>query len=55
MAGAELSDQFRRVFGRVDGEGFWDDEEGLSEFADGELFSGALLGEILVNERGFMS
>ena len=42
MVGAELGDEVGGVFGGVDGEGAGDDEEGLGEFADGELFAGAL-------------
>ena len=42
MVGAELGDEVGRVFGGVDGEGAGNDEEGLGEFADGELFAGAL-------------
>ncbi len=39
MVRAELSDEIGRVFGGVDGEGAGDNEEGLGEFADGELFA----------------
>ena len=39
---AELGDEVRGVFGGVDREGAGDDEKGLSEFADGELFARAL-------------
>ena len=58
MTDAELGDEFRRIFCRVHGEGFGDDEERLSEFADGELFSGALILLVLElvdgEEREFM-
>lgn len=42
MVGAELGDKVGGVFGGVDGEGARDDEEGLGELADCELFAGAL-------------
>lgn len=42
VVGAELGDEVGGVFGGVDGEGAGDDEEGLCELADGELFAGAL-------------
>jgi hypothetical protein len=42
VVGAELGDEFSRVFGGVDGEGLGDHEEGGGEFGDGELFAGAL-------------
>jgi len=42
VVGADLGDEVGGVFGGVDGEGAGDDEEGLREFADGELFAGAL-------------
>ena len=41
VVGAELGDEVGGVFCGVDGEGAGDDEEGLREFADGELFAGA--------------
>lgn len=40
--GAELGDEVRGVFCGVYGEGARDYEEGLGEFADGELFARAL-------------
>ena len=40
MVGAELGDEVGGVFCGVNGEGAGDDEEGLREFADGELFAG---------------
>lgn len=42
VAGSQLRDEFGGVFGCVDGEGLGDDEEGLGEFTDGELLTGAL-------------
>lgn len=45
MDGAELGDEVGGIFCCVDGEGAGDDEEGLGEFADGELFAGALVME----------
>lgn len=42
MPGAQLGYEFGTVFCCVDGEGARDYEEGLREFADGELFSGTL-------------
>jgi len=42
VVGAELGDKVGGVFGGVDGEGAGDDEEGLGEFANGELFTRAL-------------
>ena len=42
MTNSELGDEFRGVFRGVDGEGLGDDKERLSEFADGELFTGTL-------------
>ena len=41
MVGAELGDEVGGVFCCVDGEGAGDDEEGLGEFANGELFPGS--------------
>ena len=41
MVGAELGDEVGGVLGSVDGKGAGDDEEGLRELADGELFAGA--------------
>lgn len=51
MAGTELGDEFRGVLCGVDGEGFGDDEESLCEFANGELFPGALDGFVSKEER----
>jgi hypothetical protein len=42
VSAAELGDELGAVFGCVDGEGLWDYEEGGGEFADCELFAGAL-------------
>lgn len=42
VADTQLGDEFRGVLGGVDGEGLGDDEQGLGEFTDGELLSGAL-------------
>lgn len=38
----QLGDKFGGVLGSVDSEGLGDDKEGLSELANGELFTGAL-------------
>lgn len=42
VTNSELGNEFRGVFRGVDGEGLGDDKERLSEFADGELFTGTL-------------
>lgn len=42
VADTELGDEFGGVLGCVDSQGLGDDEEGLGEFADGELLAGAL-------------
>lgn len=42
MADTELGDEFGGVLGCVDSQGLGNDEEGLSEFTDGELLAGAL-------------
>lgn len=42
VTGSQLGDQFGGVFGCVDGQCLGDDEKGLREFANGELFAGAL-------------
>lgn len=54
MDGAQARDEVGGVFGGVEGEGAGDDEQGLGEFADGELFAGALLGGLVLVgwERG---
>lgn len=40
---AQLGDELAAVLGRVDGKSGRDDEEGLSEGADGKLLAGALI------------
>jgi hypothetical protein len=51
VADAQLGDELGGVLGGVDCEGFGDDEEGLGEFADGELLAGALeTGQVSVTD-----
>lgn len=45
MVCPELGDEVGRVLCGVDGEGFGDGEESRGEFANGELFAGALVTE----------
>lgn len=42
MVGSELGDEVGGVLCGIDGEGLGDDEEGGSEFGDGELLTRAL-------------
>ena len=42
VADTKLGDEFGGVLGCVDSQGLGDDEEGLGEFANGELLPGAL-------------